>query len=225
MKNIKSYIQEFKNRFAISGFATFALGLLLIVYPAFTGKALCYTVGGILLIKGITSIVQQYRYAGGNFVPYTMMGGISMVMLGLFIALRYDLIISIIPFICGMFLLVSGVSSIQKALTLKNMNYAGWNHGLIFTIIKVILAAIIVINPFGTAMALTRFIGVCLAYDGISGLVTVLETAKAKNDFNKAQEDLRNMNLAKEDVYSDEEIPVVQAEFVEIVKEVREDAE
>ncbi len=225
MKNIKNYIQEFKDRFAVSGMVTFILGLLLIIYPAFTGKALCYTIAGVLITKGISSIIKQYKYAGGNFVPYTMMGGVSTCFMGLFIALRYDLIISVIPFVCGMFLLVSGVSSLQKARALKNMNYAGWNHGLIFTIIKVVLAAIIVINPFGTAMALTRFIGLCLVYDGISGLFTVIETAKAKSDYSKAQENLRNMNLAKEDIDCNEDIPVVQAEFVEIVKEVREDVE
>ncbi len=224
MKNIKSYIQEFKNRFALSGIVTFAIGLLLIIYPAFTGKALCYTLGGVLLVKGAGGLISQYRAAGGNFVPVTMMGNLSTCLMGLFVALRYDLIISLIPFICGMFLLFSGVSSLQRAFSLKNLNYPGWNHGLIFTIIKVVLAAIIIINPFGTAMTLTRFIGICLVYDGVSGLITVLETAKAKHDYNKAQNEVRDMNLNKNSYKTtpDENIPVVEAEFVEVVREVKD---
>jgi len=104
------------------------------------------------------------------------------------------------------------------------MNYAGWNHGLVFTVIKVILAAVIVINPFGTAMALTRFIGACLVYDGASGLVTVFETIKAQTAYDRAQEELRSMNLTKDET-PDEYIPVVEAEFVEVVKEVKEEKE
>ena len=224
MKNIKAYIQGFKDQFAVSGIVTFALGLLLIIYPSFTGRALCYTIAAVLLIKGISGLIGQYRAAGGNFVPFAMMGNFTTCFMGLFVALRYDLIISIIPFICGLFLLVSGISSLQKAFGLKRMNYAGWNHGLVFTVIKVILAAVIVINPFGTAMALTRFIGACLVYDGASGLVTVFETIKAQTAYDRAQEELRSMNLTKDET-PDEYIPVVEAEFVEVVKEVKEDRE
>ena len=224
MKNIKAYIKGFKDQFAVSGLVTFALGVLLIIYPSFTGRALCYTIAAVLLIKGVSGLISQYRAAGGNFVPFAMMGNITTCFMGLFVALRYDLIISIIPFICGLFLLISGVSSLQKAFAMKNMNYAGWNHGLIFTVIKVILAAIIVINPFGTAMTLTRFIGACLAYDGVSGLVTVVESIRAKTAYERAQEELRSMNLTKDDEPA-EHIPVVEAEFVEVVKEVKEEKE
>ena len=185
MKNIKKYTQEFKDQFAVSGVVTFILGLLLIIRPDFTGKAICYLIAAALLVKGIGGLVAQYRVAGG-FVPFMMMGNLTTCMLGLFVAIRSDLIISIIPFVCGLFLLVSGISSLQKAFSLKKMNYPGWNHGLVFTLLKVIFAAIIVMNPFGTAMTLTRFIGFCLVYDGFSGLVTVFETAKAKNAFEKS---------------------------------------
>ena len=223
MKNIKAYIQGFREQFAVSGLVTFGLGMLLVIYPSFTGRALCYAIAAVLLIKGLFGLIGQYRAAGGNFVPFTMMGSITTCMLGLFVALRYDLIISIIPFVCGLFLLVSGVSSLQKAFSLKKINYPGWNHGLVFTLIKVILAAVIVINPFGTAMALTRFIGICLVYDGLSGLITVFETVKAQTAYDRAQEELRSMNLTKND--TEEIIPTVEAEFVEVVKEVKEDKE
>lgn len=224
MKNIKTYLQELKNRFALSGIVTFAMGLLLVIYPVFTGRAVCYILAAVLLIKGIGGIISQYKAAGGNFIPFAMMGNVSVCLMGLFVALRSDLIISIIPFVCGLFLLISGISSLQRAFSLKAMDYSGWNHGLFFTLIKVVLAVIIVLNPFGTAITLTRFIGACLMYDGLSGLVTVLETAKAKNEYEKAQEDLRSMNL-KKDYAGDEYIPTVDAEFVEVVKEVKEEKE
>jgi len=216
------YIKELKDSFAISGMATFAIGLLLLIYPAFTGRALCWLIGGIMAVKGGTGVYSRYRASRG-VMPFEVMGSIMLLAGGLFVILRSDAVIAVIPFVCGLFLLVSGISGLQKAFTLKGMNYAGWNHGLIFTVIKVILAAIVVMNPFGTAMALTRFIGGCLVYDGFSGLVTVLETAKARSDYNKAQEELRSFNLNKES--DDEVIPTVEAEFVDVVKQVKEEKE
>ena len=134
------------------------------------------------------------------------------------------MLISIIPFVVGVFLLISSVSSLQKAFELKRMNYAKWNHGLFFTLIKLALALIIVMNPFGTAMALTRFIGGCLVWDGATGLVTVFEGVKAKTDYERAQENLRNMNLSKDEPLQTD-IPVVEAEFVDVVQQVVEEKE
>ncbi|MBQ3587091.1 MAG: hypothetical protein II977_00840 [Oscillospiraceae bacterium] len=54
--------------------------------------------------------------------------------------------------------------------------------------------------------------------------MTVFETIKAQTAYDRAQEELRSMNLTKDET-PDEYIPVVEAEFVEVVKEVKEDRE
>ncbi len=219
------YIKILKERFSLSSVATLAIGLLLLVYPGFTGKAICYLIAAALIAKGAGSIMARYRNkALPQPVVFELMGGIMTIFLGLFVAIRSEMLISIIPFVVGMFLLVSGITSLQKALEMKRMNYAKWNHGLIFTLIKLGLALVIVMNPFGTAMALTRFIGACLVYDGATGLVTVFEGVKAKTDYEKAQANLRNMNLSKDEETADY-IPVVEAEFVDVVQQVTEEKE
>ena len=219
------YIKILKERFSLSSAATLAIGLLLVIYPDFTGKAICWLIAASLIAKGVGSILSRYRNKSlPQPVVFELMGGISTIFMGLFVALRSEMLISIIPFVVGLFLLISGVTSLQKAFELKRMNYAKWNHGLIFTLIKVGLALVIVMNPFGTAMTLTRFIGACLVYDGATGLVTVFESVKAKTDYEKAQENLRNMNLTKDDP-ADYSIPVVEAEFVDVVQQVTEERE
>ena len=219
------YIKILKERFSLSSVATLLIGLLLVIYPGFTGKVICYLIAAALIAKGAGSIMARYRNKSlPPPVVFELMGGISTIFIGLFVALRSEMLISIIPFVVGMFLLVSSVTSLQKAFELKRMNYSGWNHGLIFTLIKLALALIIVMNPFGTAMTLTRFIGGCLVYDCATGLVTVFEGVKAKTDYEKAQENLRNMNLTKDEETTDH-IPVVEAEFVDVVQQVVEEKE
>lgn len=219
------YIKILKERFSLSSVATLAIGLLLVIYPDFTGKAICWLIAASLITKGVGSILSRYRNKSlPQPVVFELMGGISTIFMGLFVALRSEMLISIIPFVVGLFLLISGVTSLQKAFEMKRMNYAKWNHGLIFTLIKVGLALVIVMNPFGTAMTLTRFIGACLVYDGATGLVTVFESVKAKTDYEKAQENLRNMNLTKDEP-ADYSIPVVEAEFVDVVQQVTEERE
>ena len=219
------YIKSFKDTFAISGVVTFIIGLLLLIYPDFTGKALCYMLSAVLIIKGGMGIFNRYRNKNlPSPVPFELFGNVMTILFGLFVALRSEFVISIIPFVFGVFLLMSGITSLQKGLMLKNMEYPQWKMSLIFAATKLLLAFAIMMNPFSTALTLTRFIGGCLVYDGISGLVTFYETIKAKNQFEKAQDDLRSLNLTRDDEI-DEDIPVVEAEFVDIVQEVTEEKE
>ncbi len=219
------YIKSFKDTFAISGVVTFIIGLLLLIYPDFTGKALCYMLSAVLIIKGGMGIFNRYRNKSlPSPVPFEIFGDALTILLGLFIALRSEFVISIIPFVFGVFLLMSGITSLQKGLMLKSMGYPQWKTSIIFTATKLVLALAIMMNPFSTALTLTRFIGGCLVYDGISGLVTFYETIKAKNKYEKAQEDLRSLNLTRDDTI-DDDIPIVEAEFVEIVHEVTEEKE
>lgn len=219
------YIKNFKDTFAISGVVTFIVGLLLLIYPDFTGKALCYMLSAVLIVKGGMGVFNRYRNKNlPSPVPFEIFGNVMTIMFGLFVALRSEFVISIIPFAFGVFLLMSGITSLQKGLMLKNMEYPQWKMSLIFAVIKLLLAFVIIMNPFSTALTLTRFIGACLVYDGASGLVTFYETVKAKNKFEKAQEELRSLNLTRDDDI-DEDIPVVEAEFVDIVQEVTEEKE
>lgn len=211
------FLQEFKSAFSISGIVTFFVGLLLIIYPGFTNQALCYTLSAVLIVSGISGLISRYRQTGYPPMPYEIIWNLATIALGAFVALRSDVIISIIPFFFGLFLLVSGISSLQKASMLKQMGYTGRKNGTIMAVMKLVLAALIIFNPFSTAIALTRFIGLCLVYDGVSSLATVFRLAKAKIAADKAEEELRDMNLRKEKTSGD--IPVVDAEFVDVVQQ------
>ena len=211
------FLQEFKSAFSISGIVTFFVGLLLIIYPGFTNQALCYTLSAVLIVSGVSGLIARYRQTGYPPMPYEIIWNLATIALGAFVALRSDVIISIIPFFFGLFLLVSGISSLQKASMLKQMGYTGRKNGTIMAVLKLVLAALIIFNPFSTAIALTRFIGLCLVYDGVSSLATVFRLAKAKIAADKAEEELRDMNLRKEKTSGD--IPVVDAEFVDVVQQ------
>ena len=211
------FLQEFKSAFSISGIVTFFVGLLLIIYPGFTNQALCYTLSAVLIVSGVSGLIARYRQTGYPPMPYEIIWNLATIALGAFVALRSDVIISIIPFFFGLFLLVSGISSLQKASMLKQMGYTGRKNGTIMAVLKLVLAALIIFNPFSTAIALTRFIGLCLVYDGVSSLMTVFRLAKAKIAADKAEEELRDMNLRKEK--SSDDIPVVDAEFVDVVQQ------
>lgn len=210
---MKIYISYFKDSFSLSSIFTLAVGLMLLIYPAFTNSAICYIIGGLLFFKGLFGLAD--KYIKKTDIPFTgTFWNIVLCVLGAFVALRSDVMISIIPTIFAVFLFVSGLSTLQKAAAMNSMGYPNRKYSLIFSVIKVILAALILFNPFHTALTFTRFIGACLVYDGVSGLITIIQMIKAKTARDKANRELRSLNLDK-DSDIDREIPVVEAEIVE----------
>ena len=83
------YIKILKERFSLSSVATLLIGLLLVIYPGFTGKAICYLIAAALIAKGAGSIMARYRNKSlPPPVVFELMGGISTIFIGLFVFVK-----------------------------------------------------------------------------------------------------------------------------------------
>ena len=84
-------------------------------------------------------------------------------------------VISVLPFLFGLVLLFGGAMSIQTAFDVRRFQGPRWTLHLIAGIAFVIAGIEAIRNPFGTAAALTRFIGICFL---VLGIYTFIENRK-----------------------------------------------
>ncbi len=216
---IMERLKEIRSRFPFSGLIIFLAGILLLVAPDYSGRGLCYVISGVLIIRGASRLITHYTQKREDYVPFPMesLWNALLIGLGLFIALHSDIVISIVPFAFGIYFLASSVSSLQKSMLLRRMQYEGWAPNILMSILKIILAVLMLCNPFSTAMTMIRFMGLCLIYDSITTFGTELQTAKAKKQQEKAADELRSLNLSSRPVSASEnatDIPIVEAEIV-----------
>ena len=190
-----------------------ALGLLLLIKPEYASRMLGLVVGGLLLAKSIPMLISGLKEPDPAVRARTIAPRGFMSLLAVFVTTGSDFIISIIPFLVGLVLLSNGISALQNGIYLKKAGYPRYGSTILFAIVRIALAAIIVFNPFGTALTMVRFIGACLLWDALTGLSTAIQTASAKAKEKKAQKDLRS-NLGKDRSVYNEDIPVVDAEIV-----------
>ncbi len=221
--------KEFKSKLPFSGLLIFIAGLLLLLFPGYSGKGLCYIVSGVLIVRGASRLIAYWRRRpGADAFPMNSLWNALLIGLGLFIAINSSIVISIVPFAFGIYFLTSSISSLNQSMALKRMQYQGWGQSLLFSLLRVVLAVIMLTNPFATAMALIRFMGGCLIYDSVTGLAASARVVKADRQAEKARRELRDLNLNRTKTSrtysspSDGDIPVVEAEVVEIVEEHRE---
>ncbi|MFV0517018.1 MAG: HdeD family acid-resistance protein [Aminipila sp.] len=166
-----SFYHELKRGFGFTSIVLLLAGILLLIYPQATSQVVCYLIGGLVLLQGVVSMINAVHLIkeslGGKFL--IVWGGILTV-LGAFFIIRTQVIISIIPVICGILILINGVADIIKAFQLRRNRYEKWLGILGMSVLKALLGVIILLNPFSTAIALIKFIGICMIYGGISTL-------------------------------------------------------
>lgn len=206
------------NSFNLKGNAFFtpveiALGLLLLLKPEYASRTLGFVVGGLLLARALPMMISAIREPDPMIKRRAMASRGFMILMAIFVIAGSDFIISIIPFIVGLILFSSGISAIQNGIYLKRAGYPKYGSTILFAVVRVLLAAVIMFNPFGTALAMVRFIGACLLWDALTGAVTAVQTVSTKAKEKKAQKDLRS-NLSKNPGDYNRDIPVVDAEIV-----------
>lgn len=161
-----------------------ALGLVLIIWPATSARAICVALGVLLLLGGIFHVVSyfiQSRYS--NVIRQSLTIGIVMLLFGAFALLRTDDILRAMPFVFGVLLVIDSATKVQVAFDLRRLAVPLWYLPLAIGLVTALLGIVLVINPFSAVVALNIFIGVSLIVNAVANLVaSILFARKPRNE-------------------------------------------
>lgn len=179
------------------------VGIALIVWPQTLLQTACYIIGAIVLIAGLSSIFSYLKIKDEIFsARVTLVIGVVVSGLGLFLLLQPKTVASILPVIVGLFVLFDGISRLQTAWRLKQASYEKWWGMAIPSLISAGLGGLILFNPFGTAALMVQMIGLILTFEGIINLSTGLF---ARNIFKKMENAEQEMEEVFEEFVPDAE--------------------
>lgn len=167
------------------------LGIVVLVFPETTAKTLGYLLGVVLILAGAVSMIcYLLREAHLNYYHNDFLVGLVEITLGCVVLYKVEWIISLIPFILGLLVLVSGCSKLQDVIDMKRMNYGNWVVMLILAAANVVFGVVLICNPFQAAALFFRLIGVGLLFSGISDGITMLYFSGKLRKYFKQQQTL-----------------------------------
>ena len=151
---------------------TAVFGLILLIFPSLSGTILCYGISAGLLVYGIFRLLAYFRHQPQSALQqHDFSAGIMLVAVALFILLKPELIISLLPVLLGLLLVMGGARETQIAVDLYRLQEARWYVPLVAAVVQVILGLVILWNPFATAMVLMQFIGASVLVESISQII------------------------------------------------------
>ncbi|MBD8941714.1 MAG: hypothetical protein EGR71_04135 [Clostridiales bacterium] len=198
MRNFMDKIKAFKTENILTALLYVALGLLLMIFPESIAKTLCYTIATLLIVVGLIRIIGYFlKKEQDGYSRTGIVSGLIFVILGIFITVSSRAIISVIPFIMGICILISGFSKLQYVFQLnKYMNEK--NKGMfLVAIVTIIVGVVLVFNPFRAAKWMIRLVGICIAFTGASDLITGIYFYRKMRDYIKDMQALEQDYVEK----------------------------
>ena len=215
--------KNLKISFIISSILYMVLGAILLIWPNTSMQVICYAFGGITLLYGLARLSS---YLGNRENPSVLQGdlffGIIMMGIGIFLLLKPDIILSILPIVIGLFIIFNSIIKVQYGFELKTDFYDKWWILLYLGIATAILGTIVALNPFKALETTVRVMGSFLVVDGVANIFTVLFVTIVLHRLKKAAADLALVGTGAESVIEKDSPEVTDAKPVFDIKETND---
>lgn len=181
-----TFVEGMKKNYFISAILTIALGAVLVIWPDWSGKILCYLLGAALILMGGIQLIVCIRAERiGFYSKFSMLMNIILILLGVWVCIRPDTVLSLVPVIIGIVMLIHGCMDLQFTMDIKHAGSGKWWIALIFALVTLTLGVFLVMHPFLAFEITMLIIGIGLLYDGISDLVLMIVAAYAQHQSDK----------------------------------------
>ena len=183
-----------------------ALGIFLLMVPGTALNVVCYALGGVVLACAAVQLIRYFVVERGVFQSQlTLISGLICLALGVFLLLRSDIVVSILPIVFGLFVIFDAIGRVQNALDLRRCGYDSWKGFLLLPVLSVVLGVVLIVNPFGAMETLVMAIGIILIVEGAINLLSALYTVLAIRRFSKLHPETQSMleSLTGQDLNGD----------------------
>lgn len=180
---MKEILVKIKNLSIITIIASFVIGIVLLAWPD----------KSITVVSILTECNHNtFRCNSMDFILckrksiVLAAAGTVCIIVGLIICIKYQSIITILLFIFGVFITISGAVDLITSFYSKSSGIVSWGVSTFLSIAVLILGVVIMINPFSTSVALVRLVGAGLVGYAIVDLVTFIQIKKLQKRYKKS---------------------------------------
>lgn len=182
MDYLKNQMKKMYATSMVSSIVMFILGVFLLVRPDFIINIVSIIIGLVILVPGIISLIDYFKT---KYTANLVIGVIAGV-LGIIFIFNSRLVSSILPFVLGIYFIINGISKLQYAFELRKNNVVNYMPSIITAILILFCGILMIINPFGGALAITQVLGIFMIIYSALDLYSALVISKEfKNTLKK----------------------------------------
>ena len=167
-------VSDFLKSEIISSVFYLAFGLCLILIPDQTVNIICKIVFGLIMIaSGIYHIV-IYTAEKEKATILDLFTGVIVMVLGIFLFFTPQIVIRILPYLLGAFVLVDGIWKIKGSYRLKKAQRGRWKIIFLGCLVFIALGVSMLFYSFMSVTQMLLFSGIILTADGAADIVFLI---------------------------------------------------
>ena len=180
------WIKRAKSAYIAVSVIMVILGAVLMLNPGLSMLTLCYLIGGLMVIFGITRLVGYFSKDLFRLAfQFDLALGIFCMLAGIVILVHPNNIMKLLPVIIGLFVTIDGVFKMQTAIDSKRFGLKRWYAILVLAAVTCVFGLLLIIDPFAGGKALMIFFGATMMIDRLQNLCVVLYTVKTVGGIRK----------------------------------------
>lgn len=147
----------------------FGAGVILAFYPQLVRNRICEVIGGLLILFGLVRIL-LYHFMDVRQALFRndLVEGIVLLLGGIMIVYQKTAFEPLVPFILGIYLMVSGFSKIQDSVDAKRLGYPNHSVFTVLALISIAASLVVLFNLIKNEDTLYLVVGIALIYSGIT---------------------------------------------------------
>ena len=153
------------------------VGVLLLINPVGFTSGIIIGAGVLMGLGGVASIVRYFMLKPEIAAQKQLLfKGILALMAGAACITKYDWFLSAFPLLTVLYaiaMLILAAAKLQKMADLRRLGAPCWYLPGIAAALAAVLAAIIIINPFGAVAAVWTFVAVSLIAEAIVEIISI----------------------------------------------------
>lgn len=154
----------------IRGILTLAVGILFLSLPGLTLKSVVMTVGGMILISGVFSLLFSKRKDSKGMTIGSSFQGFFNILWGLLFLLSPMTIVKVFGFFFGVIFILLGAMQFMGAIGTLSKSFWSWIF-MVFSVLLISGGVYLLAQPIESAEKILTFLGAILLVYGVLELI------------------------------------------------------
>ncbi|MCX4325990.1 MAG: DUF308 domain-containing protein [Lachnospiraceae bacterium] len=163
------------------------VGILLMADPVVFTAGIITAAGILLLLTGAFTILRYFRMDPLQAqLEQGLVKGICAILCGLLCIFKREWIITTFPLLTvlyGLIILFTGIMRVQWAVDMMRIKKEQWQMAGAGAAVSIVLAAVILLNPFKTTVVLWRFVAVSMIIGAVMDLVILVFIKQGNKEY------------------------------------------
>lgn len=178
-----SIIQKLKLNIFVPAVLCIIIGILLVAYPEDILLSISKLIAAIIVVMGVFLALFQFMDNKNNI--YGIAVGVIITLVGVWLIIKPDLVVTFIPIVVGVILVSRGVHDISLGLATKHLKGKGMALAIIVALIDIVCGAYCICAAFSIVKIVTIVMGIMFIIDGITDLFVGANLYKAQKFYDE----------------------------------------